>query len=118
MNGSRHRAARVKLTIKKRVDAAPVHGMVIRPFELRRRQEIRVMPHTSDKSTRVIQAIHHNDSRTVRSMPQVASDPRSRRLEGDGFRRPYSRPRKHRTARREPALRHIVRFGLVEPGER
>jgi hypothetical protein len=29
-NGRRHRAARVKLTIRKRVDAAPVHGMVIR----------------------------------------------------------------------------------------
>ncbi|WP_146462376.1 hypothetical protein [Rubripirellula tenax] len=29
-NGSRHRAARVKLTIRKRADAAPVHGMVIR----------------------------------------------------------------------------------------
>ncbi|GAB5517636.1 MAG: hypothetical protein Rhob2KO_53610 [Rhodopirellula baltica] len=29
-NGGRHRAAREKLTIRKRDDAAPVHGMVIR----------------------------------------------------------------------------------------
>ena len=40
-NGSRHRAAREKLTIRKRVDAAPVHGMVTRSIGVRRQRTAR-----------------------------------------------------------------------------